>query len=166
MALTYWFGHLDVNHMAKHGFPESKVHGANMGPTWVLSAPDGPHVGPMNLAIRVVAFMKGVITCSNWLLDILQLNKAHIPSSFVWFIRSSLDSHNGRCSLIWLYHIWPCIIPPAMYNYWSNNGALMISYMSQINLWYVDLYETIRCYSVHKISLVHRSHCESDVQHN
>ena len=27
-------------------------HGANMGPTWVLSAPDGPHVGPMNLAIR------------------------------------------------------------------------------------------------------------------
>ena len=30
----------------------SKVHGANMGPTWVLSAPDGPHVGPMNLAIR------------------------------------------------------------------------------------------------------------------
>ena len=35
-------------------FPDSKVHGANMGPTWVLSAPaDGPHVGPMNLAIRV-----------------------------------------------------------------------------------------------------------------
>ena len=24
-----------------------------MRPTWVLSAPDGPHVGPMNLAIRV-----------------------------------------------------------------------------------------------------------------
>ena len=23
-----------------------------MGPTWVLSAPDGPHIGPMNLAIR------------------------------------------------------------------------------------------------------------------
>ena len=32
--------------------PDSKVHGANMGPTWVLSAPDGPHVGLMNLAIR------------------------------------------------------------------------------------------------------------------
>ena len=31
--------------------PDSKVHGANMGPTWVLSAPDGPHVGPMNFAI-------------------------------------------------------------------------------------------------------------------
>ena len=32
--------------------PDSKVHGANMGPTCVLSAPDGPHVGPMNLAMR------------------------------------------------------------------------------------------------------------------
>ena len=32
--------------------PDSKVHWVNMGPTWVLLAPDGPHVGPMNLAIR------------------------------------------------------------------------------------------------------------------
>ena len=28
-----------------HRFPDSKVHGANMGPS------DGPHVGPMNFAI-------------------------------------------------------------------------------------------------------------------
>ena len=34
-------------------YPDSKVHGANMGPIWVLSAPGGPHVGPMNLVIRV-----------------------------------------------------------------------------------------------------------------
>ena len=34
--------------------PDSKVRGANMGPTWVLSAPDVPHVGPMNLAIWAV----------------------------------------------------------------------------------------------------------------
>ena len=40
--------------------PDSKVHGANIGSTWVLSAPDGPHVGPMNFAIRdmhVTAFL-------------------------------------------------------------------------------------------------------------
>ena len=36
-------------------YPDSKVHGAYMGPTWVLSAPAGPHVGPMNLAIRLVS---------------------------------------------------------------------------------------------------------------
>ena len=29
-----------------------RVHGANMGPTWVLSVPDGPHVGPVNFVIR------------------------------------------------------------------------------------------------------------------
>ena len=32
--------------------PDSKVNVANMGPTWVLSAPGRPDVGPMNLAIR------------------------------------------------------------------------------------------------------------------
>ena len=37
-------------------YPDSKVHGANMGPIWVLSAPDGPHAGPMNLAIRVFMY--------------------------------------------------------------------------------------------------------------
>ena len=37
--------------MSQGGIPDSKVHGANMGPTWILSAPGGPHVGPMNLAI-------------------------------------------------------------------------------------------------------------------
>ena len=29
--------------------PESKVHGANMGPTWVLSTPDGPMLAPWTL---------------------------------------------------------------------------------------------------------------------
>ena len=32
--------------------PDSNVHVAHMGPTWVLSAPGGPHVVPTNLAIR------------------------------------------------------------------------------------------------------------------
>ena len=31
---------------------DNNVHVAHMGPTWVLSAPGGPHVGTMNLAIR------------------------------------------------------------------------------------------------------------------
>ena len=34
-------------------FPDSKVHGAYMGPTWGRQDPGGVHVGPMNLAIRV-----------------------------------------------------------------------------------------------------------------
>ena len=59
--------HLAVRRFAING-PDSKVHGANMGPTWVLSAPDGPHVGPMNLAIRgYIAMVLGVtIITSRW----------------------------------------------------------------------------------------------------
>ena len=31
--------------------PDSKVHGANMGPIWDPQNPGGLHVGPMNFAI-------------------------------------------------------------------------------------------------------------------
>ena len=38
-------------------FPDSKVHGANMGPIWGRQDPDGPHVGPMNFAIWVTLLL-------------------------------------------------------------------------------------------------------------
>ena len=34
--------------------PDSKVHGANMGPTWALSALDGLHIGPMNPSSHII----------------------------------------------------------------------------------------------------------------
>ena len=37
-------------------FPQSKVHGASMGPTWPQYDPGGPHVGHMSFVIWVVAF--------------------------------------------------------------------------------------------------------------
>ena len=40
-----------TNRIPNYSNPDSKVDGANMGPTWVLSAPDGLNVGPMSLAI-------------------------------------------------------------------------------------------------------------------
>ena len=61
-------------------FPDSKVHGANMGPTWVLSAPYGPHVGPMNLAIRV-----SILPCGQWVHDeiiTLLLRQNDVTTSF------------------------------------------------------------------------------------
>ena len=33
--------------------PDSKAHGANMGPIWGRQDPGGPHVGPMNFVSRV-----------------------------------------------------------------------------------------------------------------
>ena len=71
----WWFS-LHRRSVMPH-FPDSKVHGANMRPTWVLSAPDGPHVGPMNLAIIVVSLSSH----HNW--------HVNYPSpSASWFISS------------------------------------------------------------------------------
>ena len=46
---------------------DSKVHGANIRPAWVLSFPGGPHVGPMNPAIRGVlcCYMNKLLTNSH-----------------------------------------------------------------------------------------------------
>ena len=37
--------------MTVFGFPDSKVHGAIMGPIWDRQDLGGPHIGPMNFAI-------------------------------------------------------------------------------------------------------------------
>ena len=60
--------------------PDSKVPGANMGSTWVLSAPDGPHDGPMNLDIWVIA---ETIT-RRQLPNILPLAMQGILKTLVW----------------------------------------------------------------------------------
>ena len=41
--------------------PDCKVHRANMGPTWVLSAPGWPHVGPRNFAIWERSVLKNSV---------------------------------------------------------------------------------------------------------
>ena len=46
------FLHGDNNPLQNH--PDSKVHGANMGPIWGWQDPGGPHVGPMNFALWAV----------------------------------------------------------------------------------------------------------------
>ena len=47
--------------------PDSKVHGANMGPIWGRQDPGGPHVGPMNFVIWFL-LIKGALGCyDGWL---------------------------------------------------------------------------------------------------
>ena len=58
--------------------PDNNVHGANMGPTWILSAPDGPHVGPINRAIGG-HFHLFYIVCCNWKLNRLTRDVPFTP---------------------------------------------------------------------------------------
>ena len=56
-------------------FPDSKVHGAQMGPIWGRQDPGGPHVGPMNFAIwayniplktEMCIFLFSLVYCGIW----------------------------------------------------------------------------------------------------
>ena len=69
-----------------HLVPKSKVHGTNMGPTWVLSAPCGPHVGPINLVI-------GVCCC-----QILEVTKCQ----FWWQPRWEANRSTVECQNVFL----------------------------------------------------------------
>ena len=67
-------------------FPVSKVHGASTGPTWVMSAPGGPHIGPMKLAIRVV--IEGLVFAGDYTL-------CHLPRCAVEITVITLFEHAG-----------------------------------------------------------------------
>ena len=41
----------------QYSSPDSKVHGANMGPIWGRQDPGGVHVGPMNFAILDILYI-------------------------------------------------------------------------------------------------------------
>ena len=88
---------------------ESKVHGANMGPTSVLSAPDGPHVGPMNLAIRVVI-----------------LTTSHCWRQF--WLSSWCDS---QCDKFYIFHLFYSIL------FWKNQMSAFwkIQFIVTTDLW-------------------------------
>ena len=51
LALREGTPELSNQRVHQHSIPDSKVHGATMGPNWGRQDPGGPHVGPMNLAI-------------------------------------------------------------------------------------------------------------------
>ena len=65
-----------------------------MGPTWVLSAPDGTHVGPMNLAIREGTWDLRFV-CVTWLMSSFDLRyKELVYSSWNIFMVSSERIHH------------------------------------------------------------------------
>ena len=58
--------------------PDSKVQGANMGPTWDLSAPDGPHVWPHEPCYQGLYTAASVCTPEYCLLCASQIYRHHV----------------------------------------------------------------------------------------
>ena len=55
-------------HIKGAPIPDSKVHGADMGPTWGRQDPGGTHVGPMNCAIwDVMSWKKTLLSTFSFL---------------------------------------------------------------------------------------------------
>ena len=75
-----------ITHVHTHHYPDSKVHGANMGPIWGRQDPGGPHVGPMDFAIGVYMYT-------------IQIH------SFGHFVANFDRWHaKGKCDIV--LHIW------------------------------------------------------------
>ena len=98
--------------------PDSKVHGANMGPIWGRQDPAGPHVGPMNFAIwdtfwRMWWYTKGKPICDNIVLESFQnssksINIKHLQIS--WNISITIvictTNYNALSTLCSLWKVW------------------------------------------------------------
>ena len=81
-------------------FPNSKVPGANMGHTWVLAAPDGPHVGPRNFAIWVIS----CVVCVKAILMTAMSKPDRQPNLFVsvYYLQLALQAQADTKVVIFL----------------------------------------------------------------
>ena len=85
--------------------PDSKVHGANMGPIGGRQDPGGPHVGPMNFAIwGCIVFVIKLLQALIWLRVYWQntnyFSGRILPTSFEmihWRMKLLIDSQTQRC---------------------------------------------------------------------
>ena len=76
-------------------YPDSKVHGANMGPIWGRKDPGGPHDGPMNFAIWVAICMAGAIL----------IKRVELRSSS-YAVTEALDSEIFLSQRLPSWHYW------------------------------------------------------------
>ena len=85
--------------------PDSKVRGANMGPTWGQQDPGGPHVGPTNLAIRMVIrfFLRQIIHG----VFILIFMPSSPPQPCIGWDIKMMSHPNSNAGFI---NIWDCLI--------------------------------------------------------
>ena len=77
--------------------PDTKVHGADMGPTWVLSAPDGPHDGPVNLSFRVTVYLWG----PGLYTTLTKIRSESMTVLSLWAIVRTVQSSNLSLMVFW-----------------------------------------------------------------
>ena len=117
--------------------PESKVHGANMGPIWGRQDPDWPHVGPMNFAIRehstnekpkhnLKRKEKNSTRTLVWSFCMTTSCRSPVMSSWNFSI-ASLRPSVSVCRIDWRASSWPLVLE-------SSDSRLYSQRKAQINL--------------------------------
>ena len=78
----------------KKSFPDSMIHGSNMGPIWGRQDPGGSHVGPMNFAIWVIVNLAGnyFLNESDW------SSRRHNGTKKWYFWKIKVIPMNGKIS--------------------------------------------------------------------
>ena len=126
LRILFWLRHLDgytcvvecrtvalMERLARsmQPYPDSKVHGANMGPIWGLQDTGGPHVDPMNFAICVCMYNQSdwaiasknywfgaVYTVARHYRVVLQFHYSGIQCLMSWLlIKRSRNIINNTC---------------------------------------------------------------------
>ena len=96
-----WYQHKSQHTNNPRDVPDSKVHGANICPTWVLSSPDGPHVGPMTPAIMNSYAKNSLLEIGAWISnDIPQFVVDVITRTCLKFNATGDLLHNLLCQWI------------------------------------------------------------------
>ena len=86
-------------------YPDNKVHGANMGPTWGRQDPGGPHVGPMDLAIGVWLHRCHRVNESYESTNKAKYNEIMCIPYGIWRIKNHILIFSSfLVSLLWVYN--------------------------------------------------------------
>ena len=150
--------------MSRETNPDSKVHEANMGPTWVLSAPDGPHAGPMNLAIReliirsrtdlLLVFCQTITWTDADLMSILPLGI--LFNIFIYKILKIETLSYEKTSAKWRPFCFGLSVFPV--TIWAHNAALDVTVRIMHQLWSLKNAHELLNLRALKISMLYKNH--------
>ena len=117
--------------------PDSKVHGAYTGPIWDRQDPGGPHVGPMNLALR-----DNMQTTETWFVmkGRLGINKciSECDEQFVWRVLGNGYILDGclRSSVYIIFADWRTL---ALSKWWCwENSMYFWIHCSYESNWHLE----------------------------
>ena len=136
--MRIWNYNFSGIHNTQFEYPDSMVHGANMGPNWGRQDPGGPHVGHMNFAIWVSDYMVLAWIPRTDFIGLTQLQRgysSHHP--YICYTRTPLNSEsNGLSHEFGFYVQWNGMNKDinSIKDYWWNPFWLKFKSLAECNV--------------------------------